>query len=247
MPKNNSVIIAFEGLDCSFKETNYNRFLAHLHNFRTTCDNELGDDIYNYVSIYNESFPRYGHNGCCFVEGWLDDTFDRDMLKANPEIIDSFYALDRFWYWYARNGNGTRMIDLINNTDKFRYFVFDRYNISNAIYNPVYPGVDIRDFNFDYKNFKIPKPDIVVWMRMHSFDKLCELIASKKEKDANEFDIEFIRKAWERSEEIIKSDVFDILGIKLIIIECLDENGNARSKSELDWNVWSAVTSCIEY
>lgn len=239
--KNSSVIIAFEGLDCSFKETNYNKFLTHLTDMRGV------NGLDSYFSVHNASFPRYDEWGCSFVKAWLDGTFDRDMLKANPEIVDTFYALDRFQYWYARNEDGTRRIDLLNNSDKFRYFIFDRYNISNAIYNPIYPGVDVRDFNFDYKNFKIPRPDIVVWLRMHSFDKLCELIAAKKEKDANELDIEFIKKAWERSEEIIKSDVFEQLGIKLIVIECLDENGNPRSKPELDWNIWSAVTSSIKY
>lgn len=239
--KNNSVIIAFEGLDCSFKETNYKRFLNHLIEMRGACEFD------SYYSVHGESFPRYGNCGCNFVESWLDGTFDRDMLKKNPDIVSTFYALDRFDYWYGLTDDGVRRIDLLNNKDKFRYFVFDRYNISNAIYNPIYPGVDIRDFNFDYKNFKIPRPDIVVWLRMHNFDKLCELIAAKKQKDSNELDIEFIKKAWERSEEVIKSDVFDMLGIKLIVIDCLDDECNPKPRHELAWDIWRNVITSIKY
>lgn len=239
--KLNSAIIAFEGLDCSFKETNFNKFVEHLTVMRGA------NNLDSYFSVHSESFPRYGKPGCAFVSNWLNGTFDRSMLKANPSITDTFYALDRFEYWFERNSDGVRHIDLLNNYDKFRYFVFDRYNISNAIYNPIYPGVDKRDFTFDRDKFQIPLPDIVVWFRMHSFDKLCEFIAAKEEKDSNELDIEFLRKVWERSEEIISSDVFRQLGIKLIVIECLDKNGNPRPKPEIDWNVWTSITSAVRY
>ena len=242
--KRNCSIIAFEGLDCSFKETNYKRFLGHLIEMRGAYD-----DLSSYFSVHNASFPRYGHMSCGFVEGWLDNTFDREMLKENPEIRATFYSLDRFAYWYEKLEDGTRRIDLLCNGDnKFRYFVFDRYTLSNFIYNPKYPNdIDIRDLNFDNSKFKIPNPDIVVWFRMRSFDKLCELIAAKQEKDANELDIEYLRNVWERSEQIIASDIFAQAGIKLIVIECLDEEGNPRPRTELDWDVWSQVTSSVKY
>ena len=212
--KNNNVIIAFEGLDCSFKETNYNSYLSMLKYMRH------GD----YWGIHSESFPRYGHWSAKALEKWLDGSFDRTMLKQHPKAVDSFYSIDRFSYWYEKSNNGDRKIDLLNNDDgKFHYFVFDRYNLSNAIYNPIHPGeVNIEDFTLDSDIYGIPNPNVIVWMRMKNFDVLVDLLNKKKNKDSNENDIEFIRSVWERSEQIIKSDIFDKLGIKLIVVECLN-------------------------
>jgi hypothetical protein len=42
-----------------------------------------------------------------------------------------------------------------------------------------------------------------------------------------------MREVWERSEKMIKSDIFSEVGIKLIVIECLDDDGNVRSESDI--------------
>lgn len=241
----NHTIIAFEGLDCSFKETNYKSFISHLRDMRDPSG----------FSIITQSFPRYKHPACYGVERWLGNNYDRDVLKQHPMAVDSFYSMDRFDYWYHKSNDGDiltdyRWIDIVNGkhaTNRFTYFVFDRYNLSNTIYNPIYPGVDIRDFTFDSDIFAIPNPDIIVWMRMRSFDVLCELLAKKKDKDANEVDIEFLRSVWERSESIIKSNIFDKLGIKLIVVDCLDEDLNIKSRDEIREYIWTQVCGAIRY
>ena len=119
------------------------------------------------------------------------------------------------------------------NPNTFYTFIFDRYNISNAIFNPIYTGVDIRDLTFDRDVYGIPLPDSVVWMRMRSFDVLKHLIAEKSNKDANEMDIDFLYKIWSRSEDMIKSDIFDQLGIRLVVVDCLNDDLTIKTKDEI--------------
>lgn len=243
----NHTIIAFEGLDCSFKETNFKAFVNHLRDMRDPSG----------FNIITESFPRYGSHAAYHLEQWLGNHYDRNLLKAHPSAVDSFYSIDRFDYWYhkpnyedAGDPSDYRWIDIVDGkvaTNKFTYFVFDRYNLSNTIYNPIYPGVDIRDFTFDRDIYAIPNPNIVVWMRMRSFEILCDLLAQKQNKDANELDIEFLRGVWERSEAIIKSDIFDKLGIKLIVADCIDEDLNIKSREEIRKYIWEQVCGAIKY
>lgn len=242
----NYTIIAFEGLDCSFKETNYKAFTDHLRNMRDPSG----------FNIITESFPRYGHPAAYSLERWLGANYDRNVLKQHPIAVNSFYSMDRLDYWYHKpnyeeyDPSDYRWIDVIDGkvaANKFTYFVFDRYTLSNTIYNPIYPGVDIRDFEFNTDTFAIPNPNIVVWMRMRSFDVLYKLLSEKKNKDANEIDIEFLRGVWERSEDIIESDIFDKLGIKLIVVDCLDENLNIKSREEISEYIWAQVCGAVRY
>lgn len=243
----NHTIIAFEGLDCSFKETNFKAFVNHLRDTRDPSG----------FNIITEAFPRYDSHAAYHLKQWLGGHYDRSLLKAHPSAVDSFYSIDRFDYWYHKlnyeevgDPSDYRWINIVDGkvaTNKFTYFVFDRYNLSNTIYNPIYPGVDIRDFTFDSDIYAIPNPNIVVWMRMRSFEILCDLLAQKQNKDANELDIEFLRGVWERSEAIIKSDIFDKLGIKLIVVDCLDEDLNIKSREEIREYIWEQVCRAIKY
>lgn len=239
----NYQIIAFEGLDCSFKETNHRAFVERLQNWYIEFPN---------VSIHTESFPRYRNEASVFLKKWLGSKFDRSMMKNNPKIVDTFYSLDRFCYWYEKEYTAqiwnddlhcsfTR-INYLNSDDKFRFFVFDRYNFSNTIYNPIHPGeVHIEDFVFDHDNFNIPNPDIIVWMRMRDFDTFLNILAKKEGKDANEMDIEFLRGVWERSEQLIHSDIFDKIGIKLVVIDALNEDNTIKTKEEIEDKIWENV------
>lgn len=226
-------IIAFEGLDCSFKETNHRAFVERLQNMYAG---------YNDVSIHSGSFPRYNEPASIFLKKWLSNKFDRDMMKRNPRIVDSFYSLDRFDYWFDKGKSGMPRSEYLTSTDKFRYFVFDRYNFSNTLYNPIHPGeVHIEDFMFDHDNFNIPNPDVIVWMRMKDFDTFIQNLSNKEGKDANEMDIEFLRGVWERSEQIIHSDIFDQIGIKLIVVDVLNDDNSFKSREEIEQYIWENV------
>lgn len=229
-------IIAFEGLDCSFKETNYKRFYNRIKN-------EFNDELI----IKTESFPRYGEKSTYALENWLNGKYDKTYLLEYPLARSSFYSIDRFDYWFLKNEDGIRNIDLYR--DRSACFIFDRYNFSNSLYNPkskVIPNVpSLDDFRFDLKTFGIPNPTIVVWMRMKNFDVLVNEISKKENKDLIELDINFLREVWERSEVMLALKYGEELGVKVVIVECLDENDNIKSKEVLEEEVWKGVMTAL--
>jgi len=227
-------IIAFEGLDNCFKETNYKAFINRLRY-------EYGSE----AEIHIESFPRYGNQNCMAVEKWLDGSYDREICLKNPKAVCSFYMTDRFGYWFERVHGQRSNAEILYSTaagQKKTCFVFDRYNISNAIYNPRNAGTpSTLDITYETTECGIPKADIVVWMRMRDFNVLEELIAKKKNKDKNELDLDFLYNAWVRSENFLTNHILEECGIKVIVIEILDKDGNIRSKKDLADEVWNKI------
>lgn len=236
------LIIAFEGLDCSFKETNYKEFVSRLKR-----DYPSKQDF-----IITESFPRYRNKGSYFLSKWLDGTYDREMLMTRPLAVNSMYCLDRLDFWQTKiplfntRGQTKKPIDL--RKEQTHCFVFDRYSFSNAIYNPAHghlgymPSID--DFNYDINIYGNPNPDIVVWMRMGDFSVLKNLIEQKSETDKNEKDIDFIHEVWNRSEHVLKHNYFrhrSDINSSLIVIDCLDSQNNIRTKEDLANEVYLRV------
>lgn len=231
-------IIAFEGLDCSFKETNHKEFVRRLtEESLLYCKDK--------ANVISESFPRYGNWSTAGVTKWLNGELCRAHLKDFPEAVDCLYSIDRLGYWFEISPNGAKNIDLLHNTNT-HCFVFDRYNLSNALYNPLSKyDTTLDDIMFDNDAFGIPNADIIVWMRMSDFDVLTNLIAKKKDKDANELDIKFLRDVWERSERLINSDLLQTAGINLIVIDCFNEDKTIKTKEELADEVWNKVMELI--
>lgn len=227
------LIIDFEGLDCSFKETNHQAFVERLKH-------ESG--VPNKVWV--ESFPRYGYGWSVVgVNKWLNGDLDRSHLMKHPKAVNSFYCIDRLSYWFETEEDKP-------NTPRINYlseghgncFVFDRYTVSNAIYNPIHGDMtSVDDLDFDTRIFGIPMPNIVVWMRMRDFEVLKSLLAQKKNKDKNELDTTFLKKVWDRSEYVIKNNLFKEANIELVVIECLNEDGSIRTRDELAEDVWKQV------
>lgn len=230
-------IIDFEGLDCSFKETNYKKFIEQL---KLLYGNK----------VLSESFPRYNKESSYGIKLWLNGKLNRDYLKTNPDTISILYYLDRISYWdeiISSEENITRY-DLL--TTENYIFCFDRYTISDIIYNSntKLNDVDIiSDFSKEYNIAKTPSPDIVIWMRMRSFDVLTDIISKKQNKDKNELDINMLHEAWKRSEYIIKNNLFEKNGIKTVIVECLDENNNIKPEDEIFSNLWEDFQSIYKY
>ena len=98
------------------------------------------------------------------------------------------------------------------------------------------------DFTFDRDVFGIPTADIIIWLRMRDFEVLKKLIAAKENKDKNELDTSFLKKAWERSELVIHNrNAFNITQTKLIIIELLDKNNNIKTKQQIADEIWNTI------
>lgn len=227
-------IVAFEGLDCSFKETNYKNFIKRLKKEKGM---ECGYD----KDIITESFPRYDNEISIPLNKWLTGQLNRSVLKYMPSAVNALYSIDRMDFWLNVNHN-----NLEHRQDYL--FVFDRYILSSPIYNPIsMEKTTATDVLVDPLQFCIPLPNIVVWMRMKDFDVIKSIIQDKKNKDENEKDIEFLKKAWERSEEFLfKSNICEAIGIDLIVVDCLDENNNIRSEEELADEIWDRVLPILE-
>ena len=122
------MIIAFEGLDYSFKETNSKAFYERL---KATLENECPLDSSDYL-VY-QTFPRYTNDSSLFVRGWLNGSYNREALKECPTLVNSFYALDIMDFWYSIGSRGTNTSNINSIRDKC--FIFDRYSFSNTIYS----------------------------------------------------------------------------------------------------------------
>lgn len=233
-------IIVFDGLDCSFKETNFKEYSKFL---RLT----FYDESYK---IFTESFPRYGNKNCVGVEKWLDGGLDRSHLSKYPYATSSLYAIDRLTYWYESVHGMERHINELDLNGLLKTnscFIFDRYSTSNAIYSTLNGQfVTEKDLLFEKEYFGIPLPTIVVWMRMRDFEVLDQMIKQKSEKDENEMDTSFIRKVWERSEDAITSGVYEKAGIDLLVIECLNDDGSIKSKRQLANEIKTELAKIID-
>lgn len=269
-------IIAFEGLDCSFKETNHRTFLYRFKQFFSDItfadvSTSIPDIFGRVVPIFSESFPRYASGSAFYLKRWLAGEYNRAFLKEHPDIINAFYALDRFDFWYTLkndifiNITGAEIIHSdaqFNNIGLKEYgacFIFDRYSTTNAIYNPVGREIDENDFLHDAGLFYsrplstdimslkkgdsgkadlIPAPDIVIFMRMSSFDVLLESIANKKNKGKNELDKDFLYEVWMRAEEALNRDLYKKAGITVIPVDVLNQDKSFRSRENIAEEVW---------
>lgn len=116
-------IIAFEGLDCSFKETNFKQFIDYL---------KLEYPKESERCLVTASFPRYGFGACFMVEQFLNNRIDSTRFRANfSDTVCSFYSIDRLDFWnhfYNFNGINLTYLDIARLPQSC--FVFDRYSLS---------------------------------------------------------------------------------------------------------------------
>lgn len=233
-------IIAFEGLDCSFKETNFNRYIEYLRNkYYNECKNGL----------IAESFPRYGHNSCYMIDQFLYNKMDSCKLRANySDAICSLYSIDRLHFWNEFHPY-TKIQLTYMDISKLPYscFVFDRYSLSNAIYNPDNGEyVTKQDIIKEKERFGNPLPTILVFLHMNDRRTYLDILSKKSDKDFNESNINFMATVWDRTEALINSGILQECGISLLVIECLDDKHKIRSREEIFDNILHEINNAID-
>lgn len=216
-------IIAFEGLDCSFKETNSERLYQYLVN-------KFGEDR---VFIYH--FPSYGEMSSYFVTEFLKGRYGKTITQENktlnPYIISMFYAIDRWHKYY------TEIMDIYTNHDD-AIIIFDRWALSNAFFQaarenniasrvlksdvPGFSKVDHFSLTMEHIFFDLPIPNLYLFMDVpYILSK--KIRASKENKDINEVDEEFLKSVYENTEYVIQK--YSKSGnIKKVV--CSDKNGD---------------------
>ena len=100
-------IIVFEGLDCSFKETN-----------SIALTNYIGKDAKRYT------FPDYDNDRSYYIKQFLGKNYPKDISK---KIIRNMYLMEMYDKW------NTEIKEDIRNGIK--YIIFDRFWYSGLYYN----------------------------------------------------------------------------------------------------------------
>lgn len=192
-------IIALEGLDCSFKETNSKRLEEFL--------------IASGYSVGRFSFPAYDRESSYFVRKMLSGAYG-DPSKMDPELCSMFYALDRYDYYVSE----IKPIE-----DKLDYIIFDRYTGSNMIYQAskyYLPYLrkkacgDIAEFEYVYCD--LPRPNINIFLKV-PYEVSVELMSKKEGHDAHETNKEYQKKVYDTADEIITNRDWEV-------VECTENN-----------------------
>lgn len=160
------ILIEFEGLDCSFKETNSKALVDYISK-KTNRKCILID------------YPRYNNQSSYFVRQYLAGKYDPDPSNVDPDIASIAYAMDRYHDW---------MVNIKPIYDEGGIIVADRYTISNMIFqcakvdSPQRAGLIGRIIKLENRIMRLPKPDIVLLMNQ-PYEVAVELMAEKASKD----------------------------------------------------------------
>lgn len=149
-------------------------------------------------NVHLISFPDYESEYSAFVKSYLDGTFGGNGA-VNPKIASIFFAMDRYAAFQ------TKYKELLKQDDAI--LICDRYTTSNELYQVVrYEKSTAQDQflqwleNFEYRLLQLPKPDLLIMLRLPIRIRL-NLLAERKGKtggntgDIHENDIEYLKKS----------------------------------------------------
>lgn len=166
-------LIVFEGLDCSFKETNSNLLNEYIQ--------KTGKKS---VAIH---FPRYGKKPAYFVESYLHGNYG-GMDTMNSGTISMFYMLDMFDYMKKSGeqllANGTNII-----LDRYWYCNL-YYRLGKAQLESKRPVTPEEYFNISLAvtniadTLELPKPDLIIKM-ITDKNVMLDYVSKKHNKDAD--------------------------------------------------------------
>lgn len=93
------IIVDFEGLDCSFKETNSKKLAEHLHGKRYEFPDYSSESSY-FIRQYLSGKYSMINNKAPIMMAYLMEMFDVWHTKVVPDIKNGLEVVvfDRFWY-----------------------------------------------------------------------------------------------------------------------------------------------------
>lgn len=173
---NKGKIIVFEGIDCSFKETNSNALFEYLKT------------VENIPKVNLIAFPTYGSQSAYFVEKFLKSEYKNN----DPYFISLLYAMDR-----ADTIERENVKERLENGE---WFIFDRYVTSNVVYqcarvkDAYYYKNQLTKFidTIEYDVIKLPRPDLEIFLHCTNDDLVKKVISEKENKDKNELDFGYM-------------------------------------------------------
>ncbi|MBQ8790988.1 MAG: deoxynucleoside kinase [Ruminiclostridium sp.] len=184
------------------------------------------------------SFPNYESASGSIVKDYLSGKFPEEDMMTGCFTASSIYAVDRYTsykeYWESDYKSG-------------RNIVAARYTTSNAIYQMAKLEKDKWDeyldwlWDFEYKKFAIPKPDMVIFLDMPI--EISQKLLSKRydgdesKKDIHEKNIDFLVRCRETALYTAKYDNWQI-------ISCA-EGENVRSVEDINNELCAIIESVI--
>lgn len=164
-----SIIIDFEGLDGSYKETNALRLKKYIKDH--ICDNN--------IDIVYESFPRYTNNGSYFIKQYLKGKYNYIPFK----VVSQLFLLDMMDWWKTHKKDNT-------------IYILDRFYFSMLYYlTPLKNDLSIKKLdktiNVIHDVYGLPKVNIVIKMN-NSLENMITVLKNKKNADMYEKDIEYL-------------------------------------------------------
>lgn len=248
-----ALLIAFEGMDCSFKETNSKK----LKEFLT--------QKYPDKNVYLYSFPNYNSESSYFIKQWLNGNWS-DYLNSNNIVnkaisVSTLYTLDRV-DTFIKEDIWSKL------KDKNSIIIFDRYIMSNLYYQLADMWNLITESNeyteAEYKQilwfiyasetitFEMPTEDITIFMNS-PINLILNKIREKANKDNNEKNEDFLCKTYFNIKNILKyirtKDITfsDLKNIDNIYeIKTSDDNVNFLSEDELFNKVLDTIQPAID-
>lgn len=229
-------IIEFEGLDCSFKETNSKLLAEKLK--------ERGFKTHLF------SFPNYESDSSSLVRMLLNGILGFNS-KLPPHMICEFYAMDRALTYYRE------IQDIYEKGNENTIIIFDRWVFSNfyqlaRMINHISSVDDIRDGEkriikgfidwlqqLEFGNYRLPRANAIFFMRT-PYEVARKKIAEKADKDINEKDEEFTKKVY-----IINDYIFNHAKNTMIVDTCYSD-GKFKSRETLGEEVLARALSILE-
>ena len=216
-------LIVIEGLDGSGKATQAKRLAARLE--------DRG------LRVREVSFPDYDSPSSALVRMYLAGEFGDRPTDVNAYAASTFYAVDRYASfqkdWRQAYEQGV--------------VIADRYATSNAVHQCSKLEPEQWDafldwlFDFEYCKLGIPKPDLVVYLRVDP-DISQGLMTSRyagheEKKDIHEKDRDYLRRCQRAADYCARQ-----LGWKTV--ECC-EGGRMRSIESIEADLWKYVEPLI--
>ena len=162
-------IIVFEGLDCSFKETN-----------SIALTNYTGKEAKRYT------FPDYDNDRSYYIKQFLGKNYPEDISK---KIIRSMYLMEMYDKW------NTEIKEDIKNG--IRYIIFDRFWYSGLYYNCSNDN-DYNDLTMEaLHTYRLPVADLLFKM-ITDPDLMIQKLKEKSSGDIYESNIQKMLEIYNR-------------------------------------------------
>lgn len=215
-------LIDFEGLDCSFKETNTTKLYNHIK-----------ENITDKVILL--SFPNYENESSLFVKKYLSGQYGK-ASDVDPYQASVCYAIDRY--------DTMKEINIEEKINEGYIVILDRYIGSNLVFQTTkLKNISTHEvdayiswaLDFEYNKLGLPKEDIVIYMNM-PVEVSHEIMLERKLKngmstDGHENNYKFMKDV----EDTAKSIIIPKLGYH--IVDCINEDNSIKTEEEIFANI----------